>query len=236
MSSILRRTRCRTGTSCLGNSGSTQREERAADYGENTHNTISVPVSSCRKIQFQAFSLDYVQRLMDGDPETQQHFISYLSNFLLIKLGRRLRPYQPIEDVRQETFLRVFSALKRRTLAAPERLGAFVNGICNNVLSEYYRSSIRQAPRLEGDNDMLGSDPGQELEAIEKRQCVRDVLNSLPSKDREILRLIFIEEKNKDEVCQICCVDRAYLRVLIHRAKNRFRKVSRRKPRHRDPL
>ena len=45
----------------------------------------------------------------------------------------------------------------------------------------------------------------------------------LASVDRQILRLIFLEERDKDEVCRIFQVNRNYLRVLLHRAKNRFR-------------
>jgi RNA polymerase sigma-70 factor (ECF subfamily) len=37
------------------------------------------------------------------------------------------------------------------------------------------------------------------------------------------LRLVFLEEKNKDEICRQLNVGREYLRVLIHRAKERFR-------------
>ena len=43
-----------------------------------------------------------------------------------------------IEDIRQETFLRVLVTLRRKHgLEHPERLGAFVNSVCNNVFLEY---------------------------------------------------------------------------------------------------
>ena len=40
---------------------------------------------------------------------------------------------------------------------------------------------------------------------------------------RDLLAAIFLEEKEKDEVCQEFGVNREYLRVLLHRAKTRFR-------------
>ena len=52
---------------------------------------------------------------------------------------------------------------------------------------------------------------------------VRDVLSSMPEKDRTILQWLFFEERDKDEVCRQLSVDREYLRVLVHRAKVRFR-------------
>jgi RNA polymerase sigma-70 factor, ECF subfamily len=42
-------------------------------------------------------------------------------------------------------------------------------------------------------------------------------------RDRELLRAIFLEEGDKDEVCRRFGVDRDYLRVRLHRAKERFR-------------
>ena len=39
------------------------------------------------------------------------------------------------------------------------------------------------------------------------------------------LKAIFFEEKEKDEVCREFGVDRGYLRVLLHRAKQSFRDI-----------
>jgi len=52
---------------------------------------------------------------------------------------------------------------------------------------------------------------------------VRQILNEMPQKDRNLLRAIFLEEKEKDAVCREFGVDRDYLRVLLHRAKDKFK-------------
>jgi RNA polymerase sigma-70 factor (ECF subfamily) len=179
-------------------------------------------------LRFEPFSCDYVQKLIDGDHEVERHFFAYFSELLLIKLRRALRSHQAVEDVRQETFLRVLHALRRKGgLANPERLGAFVHGVCKNVLSEYYRAASRYSPLPEEGFDMPepGPDPESGLVTEERKRCVREVMDALPPKDREILRLIFFEEREKDEVCRICRVDRNYLRVLLYRAKARFRET-----------
>jgi len=51
---------------------------------------------------------------------------------------------------------------------------------------------------------------------------VAEVLDGLRSKDREILRLVFLEEKGREEVCEKLGVRSEYLRVLLHRAKEKF--------------
>ncbi len=177
-------------------------------------------------MEYQLFSGEYVQRLTAGDVETERHFVAYFSELLLIKLRRALLSPQAAEDVRQETFLRVFSVLRNKGgVEHPEKFGAFVNGVCSNVLAEYYRSSTRHTPthqqKLETPD--VGTDPETGLVNEECKHNVRAILESLPRKDREILRLLFFEELEKDEVCRIYRVDRDYLRVLLHRAKNRFR-------------
>jgi RNA polymerase sigma-70 factor, ECF subfamily len=184
----------------------------------------SIFAARIQELQYHIFSREYVQRLTEGDVETEHHFVAYFSELLLIKLRRTLRSHQAVEDVRQEIFLRVFSVLKNKGgIDQPEKLGSFVYGVCSNVLAEHYRSSVRHAPQETFDFAGPGPDPETGFVNEERKRSVRQILEELPSKDRQILRLIFLEELEKDEVCRICRVDRDYLRVLLHRAKNRFR-------------
>ncbi len=57
------------------------------------------------------------------------------------------------------------------------------------------------------------------------RDAVREVLDGLKERDRGLLRAVFLEERDKDEVCREMGVDREYLRVLLHRAKGAFREL-----------
>ena len=52
---------------------------------------------------------------------------------------------------------------------------------------------------------------------------VRRILDGMARRDRDLLRAIFLEEKDKDVVCREFGVDRDYLRVLLHRAKDKFK-------------
>src|ERR1700745_4005322 len=88
-------------------------------------------------LQFQDFDESYVERLRSGDFRTQEHFVAYFSELIQLKLRARLRTPQAIEDVRQETFARVLTALRSPGgIRQPERLGPFVNSICTNGLLE----------------------------------------------------------------------------------------------------
>ena len=174
------------------------------------------------------FSFDeaYLKRLRERDFPTEQHFVAYFRKLLVIKLRSRLRGSEAVEDIAQETFLRVFKAMSSETgIRQPERLGAFVNSVCNNVLQEFYRSSDRGIPLEEDAAEPVDQviDMDGFLVSKQTREQVREVLAQLPEKDQRLLRAIFLEEKEKDEVCKEFGVDRDYLRVLLHRAKNNFR-------------
>jgi RNA polymerase sigma-70 factor (ECF subfamily) len=57
----------------------------------------------------------------------------------------------------------------------------------------------------------------------ESAEHVRRILDGMPKRDRDLLRAIFLEEKEKDVVCREMGVDREYLRVLVYRAKDKFK-------------
>lgn len=180
-------------------------------------------------MQFQAFDESYVERLRSGDFRTQEHFVAYFSELIQLKLRARLRTPQAIEDIRQETFARVLAALRNPGgIRQPERLGPFVNSICNNVLLEHYRSTSRDTS-LEDEPESDLPDPVIDvLGAVAARQMevkVREILDEMAERDRRILRAVFLEELDKDQICREFGVDRDYLRVLLHRAKQSFKSL-----------
>ena len=177
-------------------------------------------------LQLQSFDEAYVERLQAGDFRTQEHFVAYFSELIQLKLRSRLNSSQAIEDVRQETFARVFAALRAGKIRQPDRLGAFVNSMCNNVLLEHYRSSSRSSSLDEDEEQDFPATGVDVLGAIASKQIaqkIREILEEMPERDRRLLREVFLEERDKDDVCRDFGVDRDYLRVLLHRAKQSFK-------------
>src|SRR5271154_5652444 len=178
-------------------------------------------------MEFCAFDESYVERLRAGDFRTQEHFATYFGELIRVKLRSRVRSPQDIEDIRQETFSRVLKALcSERGLREPEKLGAFVNATCNNVRNEYYRAGIRQASV---DDEPPPEHPDPQPGALDHlltrdlQEQVRETLDGLSERDRRLIREVLLEERSKDAVCKEMGVDRDYLRVLLHRAKQAFR-------------
>jgi RNA polymerase sigma-70 factor (ECF subfamily) len=176
---------------------------------------------------FSSFNAGYVESLCAGDQLVQEHFVGYFTELLQLKLRTRLQSTQAIEDVRQETFARVLSVLRKDGgLRQPERLGAFVNTVCNHVLFEHYRSAGRsESLDVEGrpEPTAKGADALEMAAAGQIKDKVREILLDLDPRDRSLLKAVFIDERDRDEVCRDFGVDRDYLRVMLHRAKQEFK-------------
>lgn len=179
-------------------------------------------------MDFFAFDKAYIDRLRNADPATENHFFTYFERFLNIKLRARSLRSDQVEDLKQETLLRTIAAVRRGGgIRQPERFGAFVNSICNNTLMDYYRSLTKNKP-LE-DAHVRTPDKTVDVEdaMVNRPSEVRvwEVLEAMPEPSREILRAIFVKDKDKDSICKAMGVDRDYLRVLLHRAKLTFKAI-----------
>ena len=172
------------------------------------------------------FDKEYVDRLRDGEPETEAHFVSYFGQILGIMLRARRLPPERVDDVRQEALTRVIAILRRDGgVREPDRFGAFVSSICKNVLRESVRDWAKNQSLQENQLDVPDKivDLERSLISKETKKKVREILNEMSPRDRDLLRAIFLEEKDKDEICSQMGADREYLRVLLYRAKERFR-------------
>ncbi|HXJ96101.1 MAG TPA: sigma-70 family RNA polymerase sigma factor [Terriglobia bacterium] len=174
------------------------------------------------------FDAEYVRQLAEGEPSVEQHFTAYFGDLVRIKLRRRGWSAHDVEDVRQETFLRVIQKLRRGELHQPDRLGAFVNSVCNNIMLESYRARLRNSDVDPAENEPADTaiDMDGDLIAEERKKLVRIVLEELPEADRAVLRMVFWEDTPREDICKTMKVDRAYLRVLLHRARLRFKALA----------
>jgi len=176
-------------------------------------------------LDFHVFDAAYVARLTQGDPDTELHFTSYFGRLLTSKLRvRRIAP-QMAEDVRQETFLRVLRTLRQgHGVTQPEAFGAFVSSVCNNVLLETMNKEAKHPAIPENAAEPVDErvDLDASLITEQRKRAVARVLDSLPAKDRDVLRMVFLEEADREDVSRRMGVSAEYLRVLLHRAKSRF--------------
>jgi RNA polymerase sigma-70 factor (ECF subfamily) len=171
------------------------------------------------------FDAAYISGLRAHDPAIENHFVKYFSPILQRKLRRHSSSWILTSDVQQETFTRVLAAIRAGwKIHRPERLGAFVSGVCNNVLFELWRSGRRYQPLenvepCRADEAML---PHDIFVRGETARQTRLVLSRLSVKNKRLLEAIFFEETDRDQLCEELGVSRTNLRLLLHRAKKQF--------------
>jgi RNA polymerase sigma-70 factor, ECF subfamily len=202
------------------------------DHGPDSARTGPVlylrpPARTGTRLQFQTFDASYIEALCAGDLRVQEHFVGYFTELIHLKVRSRLQSRQAQDDVRQETFTRVLTTLRKENgLRQPERLGAFVNTVCNNVLFEHYRASSRQQS-LDSDDQPEPPAAGAGVDDVvavrQLQDKVSEILSGLSARDRRLLQAVFLEERDREEVCREMGVDGEYLRVLLFRAKQSFK-------------
>lgn len=183
-------------------------------------------MQTCRRPANFNFDDAYLCRLQNDDLSTGRHFATYFSRLLAWRLGARYRDINLIEDIRQETLRRVLEAVRNGTVREASRLEAFVNSVCNRVLMEHWRSAKKHSPAdVDLDAVPSPSNPERTYRRLEAVRRVRSAMQSLPLRDREILSIVYVEDRDAGEVSVRLRVSRNYARVLVHRALGRLREL-----------
>jgi RNA polymerase sigma-70 factor (ECF subfamily) len=129
-----------------------------------------------------------------------------------------------VDDVVQETLKRFIEAVQSEKIRTPEAAGAFLNGICRNVIWEYRRRLFRDAPMPEimPEPPVKGATPA---DLLEYRQIIATVMHQLSRRDQQVLRFFYLEERSVEEILQLTGLSRDNFRVVLCRAKEKFRRT-----------
>ncbi len=131
-----------------------------------------------------------------------------------------------VDDVVQESLRRYLAATQDERLRTPEAAGAFLNGICRNVISEYRRKMFRDVPMPE-----IVPEPPQkniaEPELFELRDAIAAAMQQLSARDRQVLQLFYLEERSIPQILEATHLSDTNFRVVLCRAKERFRQIYR---------
>jgi len=139
-----------------------------------------------------------------------------------------------VDDIVQEVLTRFMLAAREEKIHHPAAVGAFLNGICRNVISEYRRRNMRDEPMPE----VVPEPPSKgipEADLFELRQAIAQGLEQLSERDRTVLRGFYLEEKSKEEILKQTGMSDENFRVVLCRAKERFRTIYVEQTKHRRP-
>ena len=153
---------------------------------------------------------------------------------LRAKVRYHLGGYCPdVDDIVQESMARWIRAENEGKIDRPENPGSFLSGVCNHVISEYRRRVWRD-PEGSEELDQRPSPGLSQAEDLEIRDAVASALSQLMERDCRILTDLYLHSKTPEEVCAEHNIPQAHLRVVVFRAKARFREIYTQQVKHKD--
>ena len=124
---------------------------------------------------------------------------------------RRVLPIDAVEDVVQETFVAVWRGA--RTYSARGEVGAWIWGIARRQAALWVRQHRRPTPAWQ-----QGATVNPEMAAIDATH-LQQALGALEPRDRELARLVFIEERAVTEVASRLEIPPGTVKSRTHRIR-----------------
>lgn len=148
-------------------------------------------------------------------------------------LERRCGSAAVAEDLLSEAIETSLRKLKSGDIARPEQLAGYVYRVALNQLRNFRRKD--KSARSTGENlDALPDTQSAEVAApIDQAlwaKLMREVLAELPAgRDRQIIVGFYLDEEDKDVLCQRLGLTDLHFNRVVHRARERFRELLERK-------
>jgi RNA polymerase sigma-70 factor, ECF subfamily len=174
-----------------------------------------------------------VQMVRRGDQKGLEELYALFSKGIRFFLCRHLGP-QELEDKVHDTFLIVVDAIQAGELREPARLMGFVRTIVRRQVAAYIDAAVQsRREQAELDSGLMLVDRGANPEhnAIDQEQAgfMRQVLDELSSRDREILTRFYLHEQSQERICAEMHLTDTQFRLLKSRAKARFGELGRKR-------
>jgi RNA polymerase sigma factor (sigma-70 family) len=174
-----------------------------------------------------------VQQIKAGKDEGMEQLYKLFSRGIRFYLCRQLGP-QELEDKVHDTFLIVVNAIKRGDLREPDRLMGFVRTVVRRQVAAYIEQAVqtrREQAELESGITVADRSQNPEQEAIvkQKAELMKNALNALSQRDRDILIRFYLKEQPQEQICREMSLTETQFRLLKSRAKAKFGEIGKKK-------
>lgn len=174
-----------------------------------------------------------VQQIKGGKDEGMEQLYKLFSRGIRFYLCRQLGP-QELEDKVHDTFLIVVNAIRRGDLREPERLMGFVRTVVRRQVAAYIEQAVqtrREQAELESGIAIADRSQNPEQEAIvkQKAELMKNALNALSKRDRDILIRFYLKEQPQEQICREMSLTETQFRLLKSRAKAKFGEIGKKK-------
>jgi len=180
---------------------------------------------------------ELLQRIRNGAQEEFAELVRRHQSHVFAILYRYERDHHRLEDLAQETFLRVFKKIQDYNNSA--KFSTWLYTIASNLAKDEFKrrsrhpaksldwkggqDTTRGVPQVKADT--TESVPDVRLEHDEVRQAVNRALDLLEAHDREILVLKDVQGLSYEEIAQILELPMGTVKSRISRARVAFKDV-----------
>jgi len=171
------------------------------------------------------------RRIREGDVSAESELIRQFEPGLRVLLRRRTGgDHGLLQDLVQETLLVVIQRLRGVGIDDPQKLAAFAAQTARNLAIASLRKAERQKTDVDSEATERKPDSSRSVEAqtgdLEAALAVRALLRELPqARDRLMLKRFYLEDHDKEHICQEMQLTEAAFNQALSRARRRFRQI-----------
>lgn len=163
-----------------------------------------------------------IERAQSGDASARAELIRQWLPSVIQWATRLTGPRVDPEDIAQEVFL--VALTKLHTVRDTERIAPWLYGVTRKIISKHHRRAwlIRWVGPPEEESEGLVFDPVVDFDNV---RHVRELLQRVPLKQREVLVLMCIEERTAGEVADLLGIAEGTVRSRLRLGKQRLRQL-----------
>jgi RNA polymerase sigma-70 factor, ECF subfamily len=169
-----------------------------------------------------------LKKAQNGDTQAfaliYDHFSPKIYKFIYFRVGHK----EIAEDLLSDTFIKGWRKIQH--VNSPAALSAWLYQIAKNNIIDYYRIK-KETVALEDVEDFLEDavDPIDTTSLNMEQKTLLELVELLPTEQREIIKYKFFEDLSNDEIAYVIGKTEGAIRVIQHRAIIKLKELYRKK-------
>jgi RNA polymerase sigma-70 factor, ECF subfamily len=222
----------------------TLRRERAVAPRARKRSLARAPGALVRRPEFAEVPIadltdeQLFQRYTDGDPEVFRELVQRYEPRIQGFLRKRLNDEERVEDLTQDTFLRIHRA--RESYDPSRKFSTWIHTIANNLLKNEFRNRSRRRettfsdlrPESAGSGtprpvefESKLSDPEREAYRSELREAIDSAISQMDEHHRVPFVMREVDDLTYEEIAEAIGIPVGTVKSRLNRARNAFRSL-----------
>jgi len=172
-----------------------------------------------------------VQRLQSGDASAEEELFQKYKDPILWKVHRSIETdAENIKDVASEVYLAIIQGLRNKSFQPEkwESLEAYIWGVVNNKVHDWFKNNRRDKALFDDKSpseEMAAAVDDYLLENEEMGRLLRNVLQNLDAKYKEVLEMRYLDELSIPEIAEKLGILPARVSEYLNYAKKKAYKI-----------